>query len=197
MDCAGKIGVFGLHPAAGVTHVVMLLASYFSDVLKKKTEVLEADGGRAFARYEKFLYGTEEALTFRTKRCLYRRNAEGGIAAEHGRVQIFDFGCREAMMPRLFACGHKIIVGSAGLFHEEDIARFLSGREVRELLAREGTGAWHFLLNHGNTGEKCRLTAHAGEMTMDITAYGLGTEPNTLRLSKQVRQLFCKLNMAL
>ena len=234
-ESAGEIGVFGLHPAAGATHVAMLLATFCSDVLKRKTEVLEAGAGGAFAEYEKFLYGTGDALTFRTKRCLYRKAAgeaagcgifgqkeaargnkiAGGrgcagrfggrsrtdavgwnFEGRSGRIRIFDFGCREESLPRLFACRNRIIVGSGGIFHAKDLGRFLSRREVRELLAREGDKSWHFLLNHGKTGEKHKLTVHAGETIMTVSAYGLGTEPDTLRLSGQAGRLFYKLNMA-
>lgn len=219
--------MFGLHPAAGATHVAMLLATFSSDVLKRKTEVLEAGGGRAFTEYEKFLYGTEDAPVFRTKRCLYRKSApeidsvrpsgkkgsaygngfkiagrnripagtwkpEGG----NGCIRILDFGCREENLPFLFACRNKIVVGSGGIFHAEDFRCFLSRREVRELLAREGAEGWHFLMNHGVTGEKHKLTAHAGETAITVAAYGLGTEPDTLRLSRQAGRLFNKLNMA-
>ncbi len=190
------IGVYGLHPAAGTTHVVMLLASYFSDIHKCKTEVFETGEQKSFHCFEHFLQGKSSRNNFRTKRCIYYKyeDLNSNIHRKEGRICIYDFGCQDKAVKSLLLCDEKWIVGSTGIFHAGDWEAFFEKKEVKEQIARKGTSGFHLLKNHGDTAKQSDVSVKFDGRSYTITAYELGTEQNILRLSKGVRNLFAKMN---
>ena len=188
--------MYGLHPAAGTTHVVMLLASYFSDIHKYKTEVFEIGEQKSFYCFEHFLQGRSAGTNFRTRRCIYYKNEslDSNIQKKEGRICIYDLGCQNKTVKELLLCDEKWIVGSTGIFHAGDWETFFEKKEVKEELAREGTSSFHLLKNHGDTAKRSNISVNLNERICTITAYELGTEQNILHLSKEVRNLFTKIN---
>lgn len=194
------IGVFGLHPCAGATHLSVLLAVYFSHYKKKKALLIEESGKNALRYFEIFLYGEETAAEeFRSRRCRYRKNCGSGrksTAEEKAEYAIYDLGCDfTAAAGSLMSCDFKWIIGSGGIFRADDWKQFLEKREVREQMLLQGTGKWYFLQNHTRTGEKSTAFSKQNGWKRRLIIYGLGAEENLLHPSKEAISLFSKMEI--
>lgn len=186
-----RIGVFGLHPCAGTTHLTILAASYFSHFCRKRTEVREMTGRQDFAYWERYLTGQGGSSVFRTRRCVYRSPYSGWEDSEDGQAEIVlcDLGHEATAVRQLLSCDEKWIIAGGGIFHEADWGHFFSIREVKESIARRGMADWLFLVNHGDTGKKYEIPLPDGNKSR-ITAYGLGTQESLLLPSKAAVRLF-------
>lgn len=196
-----SIGVLGLHPCAGATHLSLLLASYFCHCKKKRTLLAEESGKDDLKYFEIFLHGKENgAGEFYGRRCCYRRGSLAGEkkgSGEWAECLIYDFGCSYAAAEkRLLACDIKWIIGSSGIFRREEWKKFFSESGVREQIMLQGTGKWHFLHSHAKTGQKTKVfLTQDGWKKQNLEIYGLGVEQNILHPSKAAIDLFSRMEI--
>lgn len=193
------IGVFGLHPGAGATHLTVLLATFLSRYRKKKSIVIEESGKNAFRHLEIFLYGEAGgAEDFGSRRCRYRKCFQGGkdMAERQAECLIYDLGCSyAAAAEHLARCDIKWVIGSSGIFHADDWERFLEKREVREQILLRGADSWHFLQNHAVTGKRGKALGGRDAWKRRLEIYGLGTEEDLLHLSPEAICLFSRMSI--
>lgn len=190
-----KIGVCGIHTAAGATHVSQLLALYLAGSRRKKTAVIETDGKAALRQLERYLFGSAGEGRFSVRRCVYRydEQEEAEPAADY---IIYDAGSgKDRRHEWLFSCNLCIAVGSGGVFYRREWEDFLQAGEVREQICLRGIQNWRFIKNHAETGACETLTLYPDGKKSKIKVYGLGSEENLLHLSGKAQKLMKRMDI--
>lgn len=184
-----RIGIWGVHPAAGATHFTMLAAAYFSHYCRRQTEVYERNDQEGFLAWQRFLNGHENASAFRTRRCIFYPQGAQRIASSAAEVVLYDFGFMPGSITEFLSCDEKWVIGSNGLFGAKNWKNFFETKEVRNYLKQHGTISFSFILNQADTGRRYQVPVPAG-LKRRIMGYGLGVESQLLIPSKKVVRLF-------
>lgn len=183
------IGIIGTHSGAGVTHLGILLANYFSQYLGLKTAFVECGFRNGFQCLQQALLGPEEDVgnqdSFSLQRITFygNRNLQSIPEIIGGRYDcvILDLGTDMAKNKSEFLrCDKKIVAGSLAMWKLHDLERFIvNSAHIKN------SEQWVYAIPF--TTEKVLKEA---EKRLEKKMYGIPCEPDPFLLSGEIIRLF-------
>lgn len=180
------IGIIGTHPAAGVTHTSLLLASYLRVVCRKKVAVIELSGHRDLQYFREDPEDSTQSPCRVSGIDLYP-DADSLLAGtlRNGAYDyvIYDLGCQIPMKEQeLFRCDIKLVLTDSAVWHN---GRKHAVTQLTEKIERREY--WWLLLNHSLPGEPAAwkwLSMH-----VECMCYS----PDPFRVTEPCKALFRKI----
>lgn len=173
------IGVIGVAPGMGVTHLVIALADYSVSCRRRKTAVVELSGNHAIEK----LTGTREP--FEWNRIMFYPDFPKSRVAElrNGdyEVVIFDMGsCYYSVRTEFLYCDRKLVLGSLAPWRKADYYNFVQDEMEEDRYARGVV----FLERNGIKKEKKEFLRQLGQPVYSIPFL------QELRLEKDQQNMF-------
>lgn len=185
------IGVVGTHRSAGVTHLCIMLATYISDILGKRTAVLECNQHSDFAYIQQAYEGNlkkakcKEFIIYNVMyyKCVNEKEI-ADIMNDNYDYIIIDFGSDlDQYSNEFLRCNSKLIVGSLCDWKRHKFYSFL-----RKAENMNGYLKWQYLMLFGEK-EEIKEVQH----DLNIMVNSIPYEPDPFRISKVIMNLFQKI----
>ena len=144
-----RIGVLGLSPRCGTTHIAVAISNYLSEAEKKRVTLFERNRNDDIQKLTAKL-GAKDTGPFTYHRVTYVP-FQGAYSEMMPDLQsdcmVFDLGCDiKAGMQHLLLCDIKIIVGTDAVWREEEYEK------LEAFTSKYGTlSSWRLFINLGNT----------------------------------------------
>ena len=145
-----RIGVMGLGPRSGTTHIAVAICNYLSDTEKKRVALIEQSRHDDIGRLIMSLGAEEDAEAYTFHRVTYvpysTVKQTGGLTELNSDCMVFDFGCDvKNCMSSMLLCDIRILVGTDAPWRAKEYEK------IGELLPSNGSRAdWRLFVNLGN-----------------------------------------------
>lgn len=143
-----RIGVLGLAPRCGTTHIAVAISNYLSEHEKKRVSLLEQNRHNDINALT-YSLGAKDNGPFTLHRVTYIPSAgidTGRLADLGSDCMVFDLGCDfKSGLSRLLLCDIKIIVGTDAVWRTEEYEKLEAFPSMYETLS-----SWRLFINLGN-----------------------------------------------
>ena len=144
-----RIGVLGLAPRCGTTHIAVVISNYLSEAEKKKVSLIERNRHDDLKKLTASL-GAKDTGPFTFHRTTYVPSLNASpdkIPDLESDCMVFDLGCDfKSGLSHLLLCDIKIIVGTDAVWREEEYEKLESFTSKYETLS-----SWRLFVNLGDT----------------------------------------------
>lgn len=186
------IGIAGSHKGAGVTHFGIMLTTYLSEWVGKKTVYLEYSPKKSTEYLRHYIYGDSEEYEdnkpFVINHSTFYSNVKEQDAAEilgdRYDCVVLDLGTDFLRYKNEFLrCDKRIVVSSLTIWKRYELEKFINNTEYLK-----SSSQWNYLIPFCNGKE----VKHAA-MELQRKIYGVPYEPDPFNISKETLQLFQKM----
>lgn len=179
-----RIGILGLGPGNGVTHISVALSNYLADVRKKSVCLMEKSGHNDFEALVSSLGAPTGAADYEFHQvnyvCHRGLSEEDKMLDSYYDCTVFDLGADlNAAMKTLCICDLRIVVGTGAAWRRGEYD------QLRRLVQKNGgLNNWLLFVNLGNK-ETCRQLRE-----FDIPAFCFPCESDPVFLGTESISLF-------